>query len=41
MNTYDTMELGRSNETIACDLRQRFRQLYGEPARVYRALSCL
>ena len=37
MNTYDTMEPRPVDATIASDLRKGFRELYGEPARVYRA----
>jgi len=37
MNTYDTMEPRSVDATIASDLRKGFRELYGEPARVYRA----
>jgi hypothetical protein len=33
MNTCDTMELRPVDVTTAFELRKRFRELYGEPAR--------
>jgi galactokinase len=37
MNIHDTLEPGPVNETITSTLRKRFRELYGETGRVYRA----